>query len=98
MSPVEDVDIAEVVREVVAMLAPPPGFIVACEGTMPLLRTHRTPIRVVLENLIGNGLKHHDRTEGRITVAVRLVDGVAGIPRQRRRARDRPSASTTAFS
>jgi signal transduction histidine kinase len=75
-SPVEDVDIGEVVREVVAMLAPSPGFIVGCEGAMPVIRTHRTPIQVVLENLIGNGLNHHDRPEGRVTVSARLLDGV----------------------
>jgi PAS domain S-box-containing protein len=72
---VEDVDIGEVVREVVTMLAPPPGFVIAFEGAMPVIRTHRVPIQVVLENLIGNGLKHHDRSEGRITVSVRPVDG-----------------------
>jgi PAS domain S-box-containing protein len=71
---IEDVDIAEVIQEVVAMLGPPPGFVVACEGTMPVIRTHRVPIRRVLENLISNGLKHHDRAEGRITVQARSVD------------------------
>lgn len=75
-SPIEDVDIAEVVDEVAAMLAPPPGFTITCEGTMPVVHTHRMPIQVVLENLIGNGLKHHDRAEGRITVSAQLVDGV----------------------
>ena len=30
----------------------------------------------MLENLIGNAVKHHDRAEGRITVAMRLVDRV----------------------
>jgi PAS domain S-box-containing protein len=72
---VEDVDIGDVVREVVAMLAPPPGFVIACEGTMPMIRTHRVPIQVVLENLIGNALKHHDRAEGHITVNVQPIDG-----------------------
>ncbi|HEX3992825.1 MAG TPA: ATP-binding protein [Acetobacteraceae bacterium] len=72
----EDVNIADVVREVVAMLAPPPGFVVACEGTLPMIRTHRVPIQVVLENLISNGLKHHDRTGGRITVRARMVNGM----------------------
>ena len=74
---IEAVDIAEVVDDIVAMLAPPPGFVVACEGEMMVLRTHRMPIQLVLENLISNGLKHHDRTEGRITVAMRVVDGMA---------------------
>jgi len=73
----EPVDIAEVVRDVVAVLSPPPSFVVECEGEMPLLRTHRTPILVVLQNLISNGLKHHDRAEGRITVSMTLENGVA---------------------
>jgi PAS domain S-box-containing protein len=75
-SPIEDVDTAEVVYEIVAMLAPSPGFVVACQGTMPVIHTNRMPIQVVLENLISNGLKHHDRTEGRITVSARQVDGM----------------------
>lgn len=72
--PVEPVDIAELVHGIVSLLVPPPGFVVACEGEMGVIRTHRTPIRVVLENLIGNGMKHHDRAEGRIGVAMRRVD------------------------
>jgi len=79
---VEEVNIAELVDEIVVVLAPAPGFTIACEGEMPdgkmpVLRTHRAPIRVVLENLIGNALKHHDRTEGHITVAMQMADGVA---------------------
>ncbi len=31
---------------------------------------------MVLENLISNGLKHHDRAEGRITVQARRVNGM----------------------
>jgi PAS domain S-box-containing protein len=72
---IEDVDLGEVVRDVIAMLAPPPGFVFAFEGTLPRIRTHRVPIQVVLENLIGNCLRHHDRTQGRITISVRPVDG-----------------------
>ena len=77
---VEHVDIAEVVHDVVAMLAPPPGFVIACEGTMAVIRTHRMPIRVVLENLIGNGLKHHDRSRRphhRQHAADRRRDGIS---------------------
>ena len=44
---------------------------------MPAIRTHRVPLRAVLENLIANGVKHHDRAEGRISVSMRLEDGVA---------------------
>jgi PAS domain S-box-containing protein len=76
-SPIEDVDIAALVRDIADTLAPPPGFLIACVGTMPSLRTRRSPIHVVLQNLIANGLKHHDRAEGRLTVSAHLVDEVA---------------------
>jgi two-component system NtrC family sensor kinase len=76
-SVVEDVDIGALVHDIVATMAPPPGFIVACDGNISMLRTDCTSIRVVLENLIGNALKHHDREEGRVTVSTRLDDGVA---------------------
>jgi len=73
----EQVDLNQVVRDIVAVLSPPAGFEVDCDGTLPLLRTHRTPILVVLQNLIANGIKHHDHNEGRITIAMKLVNGVA---------------------
>ncbi|WP_158922726.1 response regulator [Acidisphaera sp. S103] len=74
---VEDVDIAELVNDIVAMLAPSPGFVVTYDGSLTMLRTYRRPIRVILENLIGNALKHHDRAEGRVVILARLAAGVA---------------------
>jgi PAS domain S-box-containing protein len=74
-SAIETVDISEVVRDVATMLAPPPGFVVIYQGTTDLIRTERLAIQMVLENLIGNGLKHHDRAEGCITVDARRADG-----------------------
>jgi signal transduction histidine kinase len=73
----EDIDIAALVHDIVVALAPPAGFVVACDGDMFTLRTDRTSIQVVLENLIGNALKHHDRDEGRVTVSARRDNGVA---------------------
>lgn len=74
---VEDVDIAGLLRDIVATLAPSPGFVVTYSGNLPVLRTRRASIRVVLENLICNALKHHDRAEGHISVSARLDAGVA---------------------
>jgi PAS domain S-box-containing protein len=76
-SPIEDVDIAALVRDIADVLAPPPGFLIACVGTMPSLRTRRSPILAVLQNLIANGMKHHDCAEGRLTVSAHLADEVA---------------------
>jgi two-component system, NtrC family, sensor kinase len=74
---IEDVDIAELVREIAATLAPPLGFVVTYAGNLSVLRTRRASIRVVLENLIGNALKHHDRAEGHIIVSTRFDAGIA---------------------
>jgi len=73
-SAIEPVDTAEVVRDVIVLLAPRPGFVIGCEGPMPVLRTRRSPFHIVMENLIGNALKHHDRAEGRIVVSARQLD------------------------
>jgi signal transduction histidine kinase len=58
-------------------MAPPPGFTVTCAEGMPILRAHRVPLEVVLTNLIGNAVLHHDRAEGRIEIGMTLADGLA---------------------
>jgi len=87
----DDIAVADVVSNIVAMQAPPPGFVVTYEGEGLMLRTHSVALQVVLENLISNSLKHHDRSEGRITIRTRRVDGLMefrvsddgpGIPEQ----------------
>jgi PAS domain S-box-containing protein len=70
-SPVVNVDIPRLVREIAILQSPEPGFVVTCVGQFPPIRTRYAPMRLVLENLIANGLKHHDRGEGHITVSVR---------------------------
>jgi PAS domain S-box-containing protein len=75
--PAEDVDMDELVGDIAALLGPAPGFSVVREGVLGHLRTHRMPIRKVLETLISNAIKHHDRTEGRVEIAMRLADGIA---------------------
>jgi PAS domain S-box-containing protein len=69
----EDVDAAELVEDIASLLAPPPGFSVVFEGPERRLHTHRTPLRAVLENLISNALKHHDRGEGTIRIGMRRI-------------------------
>ena len=66
-----------VVRDIIEGLDPPPGFRVVCAPSMPVLRTQRAPLERVLDNLIGNAIKHHDRPEGCVTVSATLADGVA---------------------
>ncbi len=69
------VDTAALVHEVAAFLAPPDGFQVLVRGEMPVLRTERTPLEQVFRNLIGNAIKHHDRTDGLVEVSSREEGG-----------------------
>lgn len=66
--PVEAIDAGELIREVVELLAPPKSFSVETMGEMPVLHTTRPPLQQVFMNLIGNAIKHHDRTDGRVTI------------------------------
>ncbi len=64
----EEVDTGTLVREVAATLALPDGFRVVLPGPMPTIRTLRLLLEGVMQNLIENAVKHHDRPEGVVTV------------------------------
>ena len=71
----EPVDVAALVAEAVETVTPPQGFDVRVEGDPPAVETARAPLALVVRNLIGNAIKHHDRPDGRVTVAARLDGG-----------------------
>ncbi|WP_374676144.1 CHASE domain-containing protein [Ideonella sp.] len=54
----EPVDVAELLREVVELLAPPAGRPVEVAPGMPVLQTDRSTLQQVFLNLVGNALKH----------------------------------------
>lgn len=64
----EDVDAHQLVCDVVELLAAPPEFRFRILGSWPTMRTERVPLEQVFRNLIGNAIKHHNRTDGIITV------------------------------
>ncbi len=69
MGDVMEINTGPLVRAVVELLTPPPGFVVDVSPDMPTLRAHKTPLELVFRNLIDNAIKHHHRTEGRIEVS-----------------------------
>ncbi|MDT0631088.1 PAS domain S-box protein [Rubrivirga litoralis] len=71
----ESVDTAALTRDVVELVAPPGGFDVRLEGAFPVVWTARAPLALVLRNLVGNAIKHHDRPDGRVTVSARTLGG-----------------------
>ena len=53
----------------------PNGFSVSLPGEMPTIETVRAPLQSVFLNLIGNAIKHHDRGQGCIEIAVQVDEG-----------------------
>lgn len=66
----EKVDVAELVDDIVRLVTPPQGFAVSPETPLPSVRTQKVPLETVLRNLISNAIKHHDRSDGQVRVAV----------------------------
>jgi PAS domain S-box-containing protein len=66
---VERVDTGALAREVVDLLAPPPGAVVAVAPDMPVLATERLPLQQVLMNLVGNALKYGGAEQARVEVS-----------------------------
>lgn len=86
---VERIDSGQLVRDVIEMLAPEESFQTTVQQPMPDLVTSKAPLQQVFLNLIGNAIKHHDRTDGRIVVGARdlgsmveftVTDDGPGIP------------------
>ena len=66
---IESVAVAQLLAETIDSLAPPPTFKIEI-APMPTLNTKRLLLSQVFANLIGNGIKHHDRTDGTIQISV----------------------------
>jgi PAS domain S-box-containing protein len=69
----EAVDTAVLVTDIAAYLEPPPAFSVTCSGAMPVLQTSKAALEHVLQNLISNALKHHDRDAGEVVISARNI-------------------------
>lgn len=64
----EEVDIAQLIKEVLDLLIIPEGFVINVPDKLPTFVTSVTPLRQIFLNLVGNALKHHDKNEGLITI------------------------------
>jgi signal transduction histidine kinase len=87
----EDIVGSRLTEEIAGYLTLGEGFTVTCRGEIPVIRTDKAPLEQVLRNLIGNGLKHHDRGTGSVVVSAqdlgdrlefRVEDDGPGIPAQ----------------
>jgi PAS domain S-box-containing protein len=67
---IESVAVAQLLAETIDSIAPPSAFKIEI-APMPTFSTKRLILSQVFANLIGNGIKHHDRIDGSIQVSVR---------------------------
>ena len=65
---IEPVETAALIAAIKDSL-PQTGHTVTVLGDWPVVATLRAPLDLILRNLVGNALQHHDRSSGQITVA-----------------------------
>lgn len=70
---IEEIDANTAIREIADDQDLNDRFTVTMD-TLPTFTTYATPFRQVLQNLIGNAVKHHDKEKGNITVGVKKLD------------------------
>jgi signal transduction histidine kinase len=67
----EAVDTGALIKELVDLLVPPPGFTITAQEDMPMLMTHRVLLNLIFQNLIENAIKYHYRADGRVEISAR---------------------------
>ena len=65
----EEFSVTELITEAIDSLAPPPTFNLFVSPDLPTLTAHRLRLFQVFSNLIGNAIRHHDRSDGSIDIS-----------------------------
>ncbi|MDD5300140.1 MAG: CHASE3 domain-containing protein [Gallionella sp.] len=63
------VDINQLVREVIDLLAPPKNITISIGNSLPTIMTEPTRIQQVFQNLLSNAIKYMDKPDGEIRIA-----------------------------
>ncbi len=67
---IELVDSKTLIEEIIQEISPPPSFNFQINLNMPEFYTHRTRLKQVFANLVGNAVKHHNRKDGIVEITV----------------------------
>jgi PAS domain S-box-containing protein len=67
---IEPVAVSELIAETLDSLSPPPTFKIAIAKNLPTLYAKRLLLTQVFANIIGNGIKHHDRLDGALHIGI----------------------------
>ena len=73
-TPVKTVNVADLVKEAIDSLSPPPEFEIVVAPNMPTLTTKPVLLQQVFFNLISNAIKYHPQNSGKIIISVKEQD------------------------
>lgn len=68
-----EIDTLKLVKDVYDLSAGPTQIKLVTEN-LPTFKTKKAPLELVLRNLIGNAIKHHDKATGTVTVSARRLE------------------------
>jgi signal transduction histidine kinase len=57
------------IQNLAHLLSPPERFRVIPDPSLPVFETEKSPLELVFRNLVANGIKHHDREDGKVVIA-----------------------------
>jgi signal transduction histidine kinase len=66
--PVAEMALGPLAAEAAELAAPPPGLSIEVDPDLPRVVAPEAALALVLRNLVGNAVKHHDRPDGRVWV------------------------------
>lgn len=66
--PMSEIALGPLAVEAAELAAPPQGFSVEVDPGLPMIVAPQAALALVLRNLVGNAVKHHDRPDGRVRV------------------------------
>lgn len=67
---IQRVDSKDVMASLYDLVSPPATFNLELKGEFPVFNTFYVPFQMVFRNLINNAIKHHDKSNGKITISV----------------------------
>ena len=73
-APIEVIHLAELVQELFSLFTTPPGFKLDYQTPLPVIRTPKAPLALVLRNLLDNAIKHHHRQDGHVKLSAQYHD------------------------
>jgi PAS domain S-box-containing protein len=65
----ETFDFAELLAEIIDSIAPPEGFTIEIQPSLPMLTTKRVFLSQVCANLVSNAIKHHHSVTGHLQIS-----------------------------